>query len=186
VDQFLGGRSGGASPQPVRHGKEGREPRPVGLIGRESAEGARIDKESGDVPEAPGIEVLLDDMAVIEVETMVEVVGVGEGHSACERQRQKIEPGIFLHSLFFSLLTGREPASRPAGCLRRPEQPPRDPLPGAYGSFPRVREFLLAADVPFSPSFHAFVSDGGPIACSSPRAGQQAQDAGSTPSPERS
>jgi hypothetical protein len=88
---------GNAASRPVSHGEEGSEDRPVRLIGRQGAEGGCVGKKFRDVPEAPDIEVLLYNVAVVEVETISEVVGVGDGDAGRQDRRQEPKETFLSH-----------------------------------------------------------------------------------------
>ncbi len=87
----------GAASRPVSYGEKGSEDRPVRLIGRQSGEGGRIGKKFRDVPKAPDIEVLLYNVAVVEVETILEVVGVGDSDAGCQDRRQEPKEAFSSH-----------------------------------------------------------------------------------------
>ena len=88
---------GGAASRPVGYGEKRGENRPVGLIGWQSAEGGRIGKKFRDVREAPDVEVFLYNVAVVEVETVSEVVGVGDSDTGRQDRRQEPKEAFLSH-----------------------------------------------------------------------------------------
>jgi hypothetical protein len=73
---------------PVVQSEGNARQRAVSRVGRQAGESRRVMEEERDVLQAPQVRVVLDDRAVVEVERVVEVVGIRAEDSG-EAQKRK-------------------------------------------------------------------------------------------------
>ena len=66
--------------QVIVDGQRGGDQRPVRLVRRQAAEGGGVGEESRNIAEIPNERVFLDGMGVVEMEGILEVIGVRAEH----------------------------------------------------------------------------------------------------------
>src|SRR5580704_19466760 len=138
-DLEINGLQATAEPIIDRQG-EGNQ-RPVGAIGRQNAKRARIGEEQGSVPQTANIGIVDDGVAIVEMKSVAEMVGIGEpygaqhqGDEGCSRETARgggnrhhaevaLDLGLVRRN---SPAEGREEkAGKEAGPLRRVKIKPR-------------------------------------------------------------